>query len=279
MSISKSTIVYGAIINYKKEVKETYNLLSEIVKNPLFKDIKGKFVDMKEIELHEVFVREPTSRRRGLISSSMIPSESKQDRAIGNLELALAATDVSTKEINKNDVEKFAKAVSEVSKVLDDEDIAEKPRLKKAATLAMSKAYLRSIELLDYFKQKDKKLEDLKQRYERLRDGLAQRYEERKEEIETMFDPELMNQIMNAKQEIQKVGLNKGAVQARLRAAEAEAERMEPEVSALERKIKGDGRGFFGRMLSKIGLEEQSKINETVANRWCELAGIKVLKS
>lgn len=277
MNINKSALVYAAIINYKKEVQETCALLSETIKNPAFKDIKGKFADVKEIELFEVFIREPSARRRGVISSGMIPSESVEDKAVRQLKLALEKINITDRGINKSDVAKLAQAITELSKVLENQE--KDSEVRKAALLPLSKAYMKLVELTDYFKGKDKKLEDLKQRYERLRDGLAERYEEKKEEIEAMFDPEAMNQLINAKKEMQKIKLNPGAARAILAAAEEKAAKLEPEISEYEERLKGGKRGLFGRILGKLGLEEQKKINEAVANRWCELAGIKILKS
>lgn len=272
MKINKTALVYGAIVNYKKDTETTLAILNESVENPVFNEIKGKFTDMKEVELYEVFVREPISRRRGLVSPGAIATESNKDRAIRQLNAALSATNLELNaQINKNDVAKLAKAISEISKMADEE--GRDSQVRKEALLPLSKAYMRVLELQNYFKGKDKKLEDLKQRYERLRDGLAQRYEERKEEIEALYDPEMMNQIINAQSELQKLKLNKGAVQAKIRAAEAEAERMEPEVSAYEEKLKK--KGLFRTVLGKLGLDEEKKINESAVNRWQYLAKIK----
>jgi len=265
MKPNKSKFIYEAVSNYRNEVNVAYNIIKEALKNPAFAEVKVKYKNVLEVQLNEAFFPTAPSLRRLSVGPALTGPTTAALNAIARLEYLLNTTDPTTNEVGAKEVAMLNKAINDAAETLDFERDKDEERLnarlakaptkedrdmlvdeinsiaksvetvKQNAKVALSKAYFRLKELLDFFAAK-------------------------KSEIDAVI-----NNVISASTDLSKHRIGKGSAQAAIKAAEVRREKklkdieLEDETEAFERKIKGGG---IGSMLRGLFREEKQKIHE-----------------
>ncbi|NBP14292.1 hypothetical protein EBU95_07810 [bacterium] len=256
MKPNKSNLIYEAVINYHNEVNIAYNVIKEALKNPTFADVKTTYKNVLEVQLNEGFPVAPSLKRLS-VGPGLTGPTTEAMNSIRRLEYLLKITDPTANEVGAREVALLNKAINDAAQTLDferDEDeerlnarLAKAPTkedrdmlvdeinsilksveiVRQNAKIALSKAYFRLKELLDFFAAK-------------------------KSEIDAVI-----NNVMVASQDLSKHRINKGSAQATIKGAEARKEKeleaatkLESEAQEFERKIKGGG--VISRLFSKL---------------------------
>ena len=257
MKPNKSNFIYEAVINYRNEVITVYNVIKEALKNPAFAEVKSKYENVLEVQLNEAFFPAAPSLRRLSVGSGLAGPTTAALNAIGRLEDLLKVINPTVNEVGAREVAMLNKAINDAIYTLEFERDQDVERLN--AQLAKAPTKEDSDMIVDEINSIERSVETVKQNakvalskaYFRLRE-LLDFFAAKKSEIDSVI-----SSVMAASTDLSKAyRTNVRAAEAKIKAAETRRQKqladtdLEDKTQELERKIKSGG--VFSRLLSKL---------------------------
>jgi len=266
MKPNKSNFIYEAVSNYRNEVNAAYNIIKEALKNPAFAEVKSKYKNVLEVQLNEAFFPAAPSLRRLSVGPGLAGPTTAALNAVGRLEDLLKVIDPTINEVGAREVAMLNKAINDAIYALEFERDQDVERLN--AQLAKAPTKEDSNMIVDEINSVERSVETVKQNakvalskaYFRLRE-LLDFFAAKKSEIDSVI-----SSVMATSTDLSKAyRTNVRAAEAKIKAAETRKEKqlrdieLEDKTQELERKIK---KGGIGSVLRGLFREEKQKIHE-----------------